>query len=246
MTGLLLQHVYREYEDVYTTVKDINLEAKEEDRIVIVGPEGAGQSVILSMIAGLEDVSKGDIYIGEQKINDRKPNDRNVALVRANYAMYPEMTVYDNLAFGLKLHKFPKKEIQERVERAADILSLKDVLMKEIGDISEFQKQMIALGRAVVKNPEVYLLDEPFGCLDNSLRQQAMEVLIHLQKVIRKPFLYATSHPEDALMFGTEIIVLKDGEIQQTGTPKKITENPVDSFVADFFNVDITVPCEIS
>lgn len=246
MTGLFVQHVYKTYEDVYSILKDINLEAGEQDRVAIVGPVDSGQSLILSMIAGLEDVSNGDIYIGEQKINDIKPKDRKVALVRANYAMYPELTVYENLAFGLKLQKISEKEISERVHRAAGMLKLEDILMKDISQISDFQKQMIVIGRAIVKEPEVYLFDEPFNCLDDSLRQKAMEELIQLQKMVKKPFVFATRHPEDALAFGTELIVLKDGEIQQTGNPKEVTEKPVDAFVADFFGVSAPIHCKIS
>lgn len=246
MTGLFVQHVYKIVDGVYSIVKDINLKAREQDRIVITGPADSGQATILSMIAGLEDVSDGDIYIGEQRINNRDPKDRKVALIRANYAMYPEMTVYENLSFGLKLQKFSEKEIRERVQNAAVLLDLEAILMKDIGEISEFQKQMIALGRAVVKEPEVYLLDEPFACLDESLRQKAMEEVIRLQKMVKKPFVFATRHPEDALTFGTEIIVLKDGEIQQVGTPEEIIKTPADAFVADFFGVSALIHCKIS
>lgn len=246
MTGLFVQHVYKIVDDVYSIVKDINLQAREQDRIVITGPADSGQANILSMIAGLEDVSNGDIYIGEQKINNINPKDRKVALIRANYAMYPEMTVYENLAFGLKLRKYPEEEIRERVQNAAVLLNLEDILMKDIGEISEFQKQMIALGRAVVKEPEVYLLDEPFACLDDSPRQKAMEEVIRLQKMVKKPFVFATRYPEDALTFGTEIIVLKDGEVQQIGTSEELTKKPADAFVADFFGVSAPIHCKIS
>lgn len=246
MTGLFVHHIYKVYEDVYSTVKDINLEAREQDRVVIAGPADSGQSTILSMIAGLEDVSNGDIYIGEKKINNIKPKDRKVALIRANYAMYPELTVYDNLAFGLKLQKLPQEKIEVRVNKAAAILKLEDVLMKDIGQISDFQKQMIAIGRAVVKEPEVYLLDEPFDCLDDSLRQRAMDAVIQLQKEVKKPFVFATKHSEDALAFGTEIILLKDGEIRQTGTPQELKEKPTDAFVADYFGVSVPIHCKIS
>lgn len=246
MTGLVMQHVYKIYEDVYATVKDINLEAGEEDRVVITGPVGSGASSILSMIAGMEDISKGEIYINGQTINDIKPSNRKVALVRSNYAMYPEMTVYENLAFGLKLQKYTEEEIGNRVNRAAEILKLQDVLMKNVEEISTYEKQMIALGRAVVKNPEVYLLDEPFANLDDSLKNQAMEELFRLQKIVKKPFVYATSHGEEALLVGTKILVMKDGEVQQIGTPEEVTENPVDSYVADFFNVSASANCKIS
>lgn len=246
MTGLFVQHVYKIVDDVYSIVKDINLQAREQDRIVITGPADSGQATILSMIAGLEDVSDGDIYIGEQRINNRDPKDRKVALIRANYAMYPEMTVYDNLAFGLKLQKYDEEEIQKRVHEAAEILELQDSLMKNMEEISEFQKQMIVIGRAMVKKPEVYLMDEPFECLDAALKQQALQKLIQLQKILKKPFIYCTSHYEDATIMGTQLLVIKDGEIQQTGTPKEVIDNPADSFVADFFHVSEEVHCKIS
>lgn len=234
MANVSLKHVYKIYDGGVTAVTDFNLEIDDKEFIILVGPSGCGKSTTLRMIAGLEDISKGELYIGDKLANDVAPKDRDIAMVFQNYALYPHMTVYDNMAFGLKLRKTPKEEIKRRVEEAARILGIEQYLDRKPKALSGGQRQRVALGRAIVRNPKVFLLDEPLSNLDAKLRAQMRTEISKLYQRLGTTFIYVTHDQTEAMTMGTRIVVMKDGFVQQVDTPQNLYDKPCNMFVAGF------------
>ena len=234
MASLSLRHIYKKYPGGVTAVSDFNLEIKDKEFIVFVGPSGCGKTTTLRMIAGLEEISEGELFIEDRLVNDVAPKDRKIAMVFQNYALYPHMTVFENMAFGLKLNKTPKEEIKRRVEEAARILDITHLLDRKPKALSGGQKQRVALGRAIVRNPKVFLLDEPLSNLDAKLRATMRTELTKLHKRIGTTFIYVTHDQVEAMTMATRIVVMKDGFIQQVDTPQHLYDNPCNIFVAGF------------
>lgn len=234
MASLSLRHIYKKYPGNVVAVKDVNIEIEDKEFIVLVGPSGCGKSTTLRMIAGLEEISEGELYIGDRLVNDIAPKDRDIAMVFQNYALYPHMTVFDNMAFGLKLRKVPKDEIKRKVEEAAKILDLSHLLDRKPKAMSGGQRQRVALGRAIVRNPQVFLLDEPLSNLDAKLRAQMRTEISKLHKKLGTTFIYVTHDQTEAMTMGDRIVVMKDGIIQQIDTPQALYERPGNKFVAGF------------
>jgi multiple sugar transport system ATP-binding protein len=234
MASVTLKGVYKIYEGNVTAVSDFNLEIKDKEFIILVGPSGCGKSTTLRMIAGLEEITKGELYIGDTLSNDVAPKDRDIAMVFQNYALYPHMTVFDNMAFGLKLHKVPKDEIKRRVEETARTLDIEHLLDRKPKALSGGQRQRVALGRAIVRNPKVFLLDEPLSNLDAKLRAQTRTVISKIHKQLGTTFVYVTHDQTEAMTMGDRIVVMKDGFIQQVDTPQNLYDFPANMFVAGF------------
>ena len=234
MAGIKLQNVYKIYSDGFTAVDNFNLEITDKEFIVLVGPSGCGKSTTLRMIAGLEEISKGEISIGDRVVNKIPPKDRNIAMVFQSYALYPNKNVYKNMAFSLELHKMPKDEIRERVINAAKILDIEHLLDRKPRALSGGQRQRVALGRAMVRNPDVFLLDEPLSNLDAKLRAAMRTEIIKLHHDLGTTFIYVTHDQTEAMTMGDRIVVMRDGVIQQVDTPQRIYEHPVNMFVAGF------------
>ncbi|MFT8347665.1 ABC transporter ATP-binding protein [Clostridium saccharoperbutylacetonicum] len=234
MADLSLRHIYKIYEGDVTAVKDFNLEIADKEFVVFVGPSGCGKSTTLRMIAGLEEISKGELYIGGKLVNDVEPKERDIAMVFQNYALYPHMTVYDNMAFALKLRKAPKDEIDKKVREAAKRLDIEHLLERKPKALSGGQRQRVALGRAIVREPKVFLMDEPLSNLDAKLRVQMRTVISKLYQSLGTTFIYVTHDQVEALTMGTRIVVMKDGIIQQVDTPLNIYNTPTNLFVAGF------------
>ena len=234
MASLSLRNVYKRYPGGVTAVSDFNLEIKDKEFIILVGPSGCGKSTTLRMVAGLEEISDGEIYIGDKLVNDVAPKDRDIAMVFQNYALYPHMTVFDNMAFGLKLRKTPKDEIKRRVEEAARILDISHLLERKPKALSGGQRQRVALGRAIVREPKVFLLDEPLSNLDAKLRAQMRTEISKLHQRLGTTFIYVTHDQTEAMTMGTRIVVMKSGLIQQVDTPNNLYLYPCNLFVAGF------------
>ena len=234
MAGLSLKHIYKKYPGGVVAVSDFNLEIKDKEFIIMVGPSGCGKSTTLRMVAGLEEISAGELYIGDRLVNDVAPKDRDIAMVFQNYALYPHMTVFDNMAFGLKLRKVSKDEIKRRVEEAARILDIAHLLDRKPKALSGGQRQRVALGRAIVREPKVFLLDEPLSNLDAKLRAQMRTELSKLHKKLGTTFIYVTHDQTEAMTMGDRIVVMKDGLIQQVDTPQRLYDLPCNMFVAGF------------
>ena len=234
MASLSLKHIYKKYPGGVTAVSDFCLEVKDKEFLVLVGPSGCGKSTTLRMIAGLEEISEGELFIGDVLVNDVAPKDRDIAMVFQNYALYPHMTVFDNMAFGLKLRKISKEEIKRRVEEAARILDINHLLERKPKALSGGQKQRVALGRAIVRNPKVFLLDEPLSNLDAKLRASMRTELTKIHKRVGTTFIYVTHDQTEAMTMATRIVVMKDGLIQQVDTPQNLYDYPVNTFVAGF------------
>ncbi len=234
MASLSLRGIYKKYPGGVVAVSDVNLEIRDKEFIILVGPSGCGKSTTLRMIAGLEEISEGELYIGDRLVNDIAPKDRDIAMVFQNYALYPHMTVFENMAFGLKLRKVPKDEIARKVEEAARILDLSHLLDRKPKAMSGGQRQRVALGRAIVRSPKVFLLDEPLSNLDAKLRAQMRTEISKLHKKLGTTFIYVTHDQTEAMTMGDRIVVMKDGFIQQIDTPQALYENPVNKFVAGF------------
>lgn len=234
MADISFKHLYKIYDGDVTAVTDFNLEIEDKEFIVFVGPSGCGKSTTLRMVAGLEDISKGELYIGGTLVNDVAPKDRDIAMVFQNYALYPHMNVYDNMAFGLKLRKFKKAEIEERVQNAAKILGLTEMLDRKPKAMSGGQRQRVALGRAIVRDPKVFLMDEPLSNLDAKLRVQMRAEITKLHQRLQTTTIYVTHDQTEAMTMATRIVVMKDGLIQQVGRPKDIYDNPENVFVGGF------------
>ena len=234
MASLSLRGIYKRYPGGVVAVSDVNINIKDKEFIVLVGPSGCGKSTTLRMIAGLEEISEGELFIGERLVNDVAPKDRDIAMVFQNYALYPHMTVFDNMAFGLKLRKTPKDEIKKLVEEAAKILDIAHLLDRKPKALSGGQRQRVALGRAIVRDPQVFLLDEPLSNLDAKLRAQMRTELSKLHKKLGTTFIYVTHDQTEAMTMGDRIVVMKDGYVQQIDSPINLYENPVNKFVAGF------------
>ena len=233
MAKVVLENVFKYFDDV-VAVKSVNLEIKDKEFVVLVGPSGCGKTTTLRMIAGLEEVSEGKIYIGDRLINDVPPKDRNIAMVFQSYALYPHMKVYDNMAFGLKLRGLPKKEVDERVKEAAESLELTKLLDRLPKQLSGGQRQRVALGRAIVRNPQVFLMDEPLSNLDAKLRVQMRAELQRLHKRLETTIIYVTHDQVEAMTLGQRVAVILNGELQQVDNPVSIYEKPANRFVAGF------------
>ncbi len=234
MASLSLRHIYKKYPGGVTAVSDFNLEIKDKEFLVLVGPSGCGKSTTLRMIAGLEEISEGELFIGDRLVNDVAPKDRKIAMVFQNYALYPHMSVFENMAFGLKLSKVPKEVIKKKVEEAARILDITHLLERKPKALSGGQKQRVALGRAIVRDPQVFLLDEPLSNLDAKLRAAMRTELTKLHNSVGTTFIYVTHDQVEAMTMATRIVVMKDGLIQQVATPQKLYDEPVNIFVAGF------------
>jgi multiple sugar transport system ATP-binding protein len=234
MAELKLEHIYKLYDNKVTAVEDFNLKIDDKEFIVFVGPSGCGKSTTLRMIAGLEEISKGDFYIDGKRVNDVAPKDRDIAMVFQNYALYPHMSVYDNMAFGLKLRKFPKDEIDRRVKEAAKILGLKTYLNRKPKALSGGQRQRVALGRAIVRDAKVFLMDEPLSNLDAKLRVAMRAEIAKLHRRLQTTTIYVTHDQTEAMTMATRLVVMKDGIVQQIGVPKEVYEKPENIFVGGF------------
>ena len=234
MASLSLRHIYKIYPGNVKAVSDFNLEIDDKEFIVFVGPSGCGKSTTLRMIAGLEEISAGELYIDGNLVNDVEPKDRDIAMVFQNYALYPHMTVYENMAFGLRLRKMASKEIDDRVKEAAAILGITPLLSRKPKALSGGQRQRVALGRAIVREPKVFLLDEPLSNLDAKLRVQMRTEITKLHNKLATTFIYVTHDQTEAMTMGTRIVVMKDGIVQQVDTPQFLYDSPENKFVASF------------
>ena len=234
MASVSLQHIYKVYAGGVTAVSDFNLDIKDKEFIVLVGPSGCGKSTTLRMVAGLEEISDGELYIGDKLVNDVAPKDRDIAMVFQNYALYPHMTVYDHMAFGLKLRKTPKDEIKRRVEEAAKILDIAHLLNRKPKALSGGQRQRVALGRASVREPKVFLFDEPLSNLDAKLRVAMRTEITKLHQRLQTTFIYVTHDPTEAMTMASRSVVMKDGVVQQVDTPQNLYDFPANEFVAGF------------
>ena len=234
MASLSLKNVTKKYPNGFVAVKEFNLEIADKEFIIFVGPSGCGKSTTLRMIAGLEDISSGELYIDDKLVNDVEPKDRDIAMVFQNYAMYPHMSVYDNMAFGLKLRKTPKDEIDKKVHDAAKILDLEHLLDRKPKALSGGQRQRVAMGRAIVRSPKVFLMDEPLSNLDAKLRGQMRVEISKLHQRLETTIIYVTHDQTEAMTLGTRIVVMKDGIIQQVDNPQNLYDKPCNKFVAGF------------
>lgn len=235
MVQMALNHVYKKYDNAENySVTDFNLNIQDREFIVFVGPSGCGKSTTLRMIAGLEDITEGELSIGETVMNDVAPKDRDIAMVFQNYALYPHMTVYDNMAFGLKLRKYDKENIKKRVENAAEILGLTEYLDRKPAALSGGQRQRVALGRAIVRDAKVFLMDEPLSNLDAKLRVAMRAEIAKLHQRLETTTIYVTHDQTEAMTMADRIVIMKDGFIQQIGTPQQVYDTPVNVFVAGF------------
>ena len=234
MASLSLRHIYKKYPGNVVAVSDFNLEIKDKEFIIFVGPSGCGKSTTLRMIAGLEEITSGELYIGDRLVNDVAPKDRDISMVFQNYALYPHMTVRENMAFGLRLRKVPKDQIKELVEEAARILDIYHLLERKPKALSGGQRQRVALGRAIVRDPLVFLLDEPLSNLDAKLRAQMRTELSKIHQRLGTTFIYVTHDQTEAMTMADRIVVMKDGLIQQVDTPQNLYEKPANLFVAGF------------
>ncbi len=234
MASLSLQHINKTYPNGFQAVQDFNLEIEDKEFIIFVGPSGCGKSTTLRMIAGLEEITSGTLKIGDKVMNDVEPKDRDIAMVFQNYALYPHMTVYDNMAFGLKLRKVPKDEIDKAVREAARILDLEKLLDRKPKALSGGQRQRVAMGRAIVRNPKVFLMDEPLSNLDAKLRVQMRTEISKIHQRLGATIIYVTHDQTEAMTLGTRIVVMKDGIVQQIDTPQNLYQKPCNLFVAGF------------
>lgn len=234
MVKVSMKNIKKIYDKSVVAVKDFNLDIEDKEFIVFVGPSGCGKSTLLRMIAGLEKISEGDLFIDGKCVNDVAPKDRDIAMVFQNYALYPHMTVYENMAFALKIRKVKKEIINQKVNEASEILGIKDLLERKPKALSGGQRQRVAIGRAIVRNPQVFLMDEPLSNLDAKLRNQMRAELIKLRKRINTTFIYVTHDQTEAMTLGDRIVIMKDGVMQQVGTPVEVYEKPNNIFVAGF------------
>lgn len=234
MSNVILKNVRKTYDNNKTVINNVNLEIKDKEFVVLVGASGCGKSTLLRMIAGLEDISDGEIYIDDKKVNNVPPKDRDIAFVFQSYALYPHMTVRENIAFGLKMRKVDKATIEKKVQEASEILNLSEYLDRKPKQLSGGQRQRVALGRAIVRNPKVFLMDEPLSNLDAKLRVQMRSEIKKLHEKLQTTFIYVTHDQTEALTMGDRIVVLNNGDIQQVDSPEEIYNNPKNTFVAGF------------
>jgi len=247
MAQVNLENVWKQFDSV-VAVRDVSLTVYDKEFVVLVGPSGCGKSTTLRMVAGLEEISKGTIKIGERVVNDVPPKDRDIAMVFQNYALYPHMSVYDNMAFGLKLRKFPKQEIQQRVQEAAVLLGIQELLQRKPRALSGGQRQRVAVGRAIVRQPQVFLFDEPLSNLDAKLRVAMRAELKKLHDRLQATVIYVTHDQVEAMTMGDRIVIMKDGLIQQVGAPLEVYGHPQNQFVAGFIGSPAMnfIPCSVS
>ena len=234
MASITLKNIFKVYPDGFTAVRDLSLEIEDREFVVLVGPSGCGKSTTLRMIAGLEEISSGELYIGERLVNNVAPKDRDIAMVFQSYALYPDKTVYKNIAFGLERRKTPKKEIEKRVSEAAKILDIEHLLQRKPRALSGGQRQRVALGRAIVRSPSVFLFDEPLSNLDAKLRTAMRSEIAKLHKRLDATFIYVTHDQTEAMTMGDIIVVMRDGVVQQVASPQELYEKPRNVFVASF------------
>ena len=234
MASLSLKNINKTYPNGFVAVKDFNLDIADKEFIIFVGPSGCGKSTTLRMIAGLEEITSGELWIGDKLVNDVEPKDRDIAMVFQNYALYPHMSVYDNMAFGLKLRKTPKDRIDKLVHEAAKILDIEHLLDRKPKALSGGQRQRVAMGRAIVRDPKVFLMDEPLSNLDAKLRVQMRIEISKLHQRLETTIIYVTHDQTEAMTLGTRIVVMKDGVVQQVDTPQNLYEKPQNLFVAGF------------
>ncbi len=234
MSTVSLRHIKKVYDNDVTAVHDFNLEIADKEFIVLVGPSGCGKSTTLRMVAGLEEISDGELYIDDKLVNNVEPKDRDIAMVFQSYALYPHMTVEENLAFSLKIKKVPKEEIDRKVQEAAEILGITEYLKRKPKALSGGQRQRVAIGRAIVREPKVFLMDEPLSNLDAKLRNQMRAEIIKLRQRINTTFIYVTHDQTEAMTLGDRIVIMKDGHIMQIGTPQEVFDQPKNIFVAGF------------
>lgn len=234
MAAIELRHVYKYYEDGVAAVQDFNLEIEKKEFVVFVGPSGCGKSTTLRMIAGLEEISDGKLLMDGKLVNHVKANKRDVAMVFQNYALYPHMSVYDNIAYSLKLNHQSRSQIREEVMRVAQILDIVQILERKPGELSGGQKQRVAIGRAMVRKPKVFLMDEPLSNLDAKLRGKMRAEISELYRMLQTTFIYVTHDQIEAMTLGTKIVVMKEGIVQQIATPKELYQHPANVFVAQF------------
>jgi len=247
MANVTIRKLNKNYENGFHAVKDVSLEIRDKEFMVLVGPSGCGKTTTLRMVAGLEEITSGEILIGKDVVNDLPPMDRNIAMVFQNYALYPHKSVYQNMAFGLQMRKYPKDEIEKRVREAADILGIGPLLERKPRQLSGGQRQRVAVGRAIVRHPEVFLFDEPLSNLDAQLRVQMRVELKRLHERLETTAIYVTHDQVEAMTLGDRVVVMKDGWVQQVGEPLELYEKPSNKFVAGFIGspamnfVDVTI-----
>src|SRR3954466_5898702 len=234
MAAITMKDIVKQYGDGFEAVKELSLDIADGEFVILVGPSGCGKSTALRMIAGLEDITAGELRIGGEVVNDRAPKDRNIAMVFQNYALYPHMTVRDNMGFALKLAKTPEEEINKKVEDAARILDLTDHLDRKPANLSGGQRQRVAMGRAIVRDPQAFLMDEPLSNLDAKLRVQTRTEVSRLQKRLSTTMVYVTHDQTEAMTLGDRVAVMRTGVLQQVASPKELYERPVNLFVAGF------------
>ena len=234
MASVTMKGIRKVYDKTVVAVDDFDLEVADKEFVVLVGPSGCGKSTALRMIAGLEEITAGELFIGERRMNQVEPKNRNIAMVFQNYALYPHMTVYENIAFGLRMRKLPRREIDAKVREAAEILEISDLLKRKPKALSGGQRQRVAIGRAIVRSPDVFLMDEPLSNLDAKLRGQMRTELIQLRRRLDTTFIYVTHDQTEAMTLGDRIVVMNEGRIMQIGTPSEVFDRPANRFVAGF------------
>jgi len=234
MAQVVLKNVYKIYDKQVEAVKDFSLTIEDKEFVVFVGPSGCGKSTTLRMVAGLEEITKGEIYIGDKLVNNVQAKNRDISMVFQNYALYPHMTVFQNIAFPLKMHKMPRAEIKRRVNEAAEILEIKELLKRKPKALSGGQRQRVAIGRSIVREPKVFLMDEPLSNLDAKLRNQMRMEIMKLRRRMDTTFIYVTHDQTEAMTLGDRIVVMEDGWIRQVGTPDEVFNHPKNIFVAGF------------
>ena len=246
MANVLLRNLTKKFDEV-VAVNNVNLEIADREFVVLVGPSGCGKTTTLRMIAGLEDITEGEIYINDRLVSKLAPKDRNIAMVFQSYALYPHMKVFDNMAFGLKMRKVPKEDMKERVNKAAEILGIEELLSRKPRQLSGGQRQRVALGRAIVRDPEVFLFDEPLSNLDAKLRVQMRTELKKLHERLQATVVYVTHDQVEAMTMGDRIVVMKDGIVQQVGNPLELYNRPANLFVAGFIGSPSMnfIPCQV-
>ena len=244
MASVVLEHIFKRYDNGFEAVQDLNIDVKDGEFLVLVGPSGCGKTTALRMIAGLEDITAGDLRIGERRVNEVAPKDRDIAMVFQSYALYPHMTVAENIGFGLKLRKMPKDEISRRVREAAAMLGLDELLDRRPKQLSGGQRQRVAMGRAIVREPQVFLMDEPLSNLDAKMRVQTRAEIARIQKRLGVTTIYVTHDQVEAMTMGDRVAVMKKGLLQQVDTPQFIYDNPANLFVAGFIGSPPMNLCE--
>ena len=246
MAGIILKNVKKQFDNGFVAIHDLSLEIQDREFLVLVGPSGCAKSTTLRMIAGLERITQGDLFIGDQQVNDLHPKDRNIAMVFQDYALYPHMSIYENIAFGLRMRKTPNDRIDALVREAAEILGIVELLERKPAQLSGGQRQRVALGRAIVRKPQVFLFDEPLSNLDAKLRVQMRTELKRLHEKLQTTIIYVTHDQVEAMTMGSRIVVLRRGEIQQVGPPMELYDHPANRFVAGFIGSPAMnfLPCE--